>query len=225
MKNLSLNNTPTMSSREIAHLTSKRHDNVIRDIKYIEQELGQLISEESYYINSQNKKQPQYLLNKDNTLLVVSGYSIALRKSIIDRWSELENKKQFSLPNNYVEALEALLESEKSKQLALQEVKEKQKTIELLSHIKKTYTSSELAKELNLKSAQELNKKLHNDGYIYKVNGSWMFYAKYSNKGYAEIKQGIHDDHVYYNMQFTQKGREFILNMFDKVNNNEIKIN
>ena len=81
----------TMTSREIAELTGKRHDNVMRDIREMleELELGLLSFEESY-LNSQNKKQPMFALPKDLTLTLVLGYSIELRHKIVTRWLELE---------------------------------------------------------------------------------------------------------------------------------------
>lgn len=202
-----LNQVQTMSSREIAELTDKNHADVMRDIRKIVEELGQSIFAESSYINSQNKSQPEYLLNKENSLLVVSGYSVTLRKKIIDRWQELENK-QTKLPTTYIEALKALVASEEGKLLAEQKIK-------TLTHQGKLYTSSEIAKELGLKSAQSLNQILMDNKIQYKVNGTWVLAARYSELGYVSIKQVEVGDEgkVVYDRRWTGIGRDFILEL------------
>lgn len=80
MELIKLDNEIKMSSKEIAELCGKEHKNVMRDIKVISEELGQPIFEPSSYINNQNREQPMYLLNKENTLLLISGYSVQLKK-------------------------------------------------------------------------------------------------------------------------------------------------
>jgi len=89
---LSANDALTMSSREIAELTGKRHDNVLRDIRTYLQG-GILITEETPYIDPQNgQTYYEFRLNKRDALLVVSGYDAPLRAKIIDRWMELEQQ-------------------------------------------------------------------------------------------------------------------------------------
>ncbi|WP_273724321.1 phage regulatory protein/antirepressor Ant [Bartonella sp. AU18XJBT] len=85
----------TMSSREIAELCSKRHDHVMRDIKRILEELyheGGLPKFGGTYLDKQGKPQNCYNLPKRECLILVSGYSTALRAKIIDRWQELEKQ-------------------------------------------------------------------------------------------------------------------------------------
>ena len=57
-------NIKTMTSLEVAELTNKRHDNIIRDIedeiRKLGQERGQLIFEEAEYIDRQGKSRPMY---------------------------------------------------------------------------------------------------------------------------------------------------------------------
>ena len=87
-----------MSSREIAELTGKRHDNVMRDTRAMLVELygeGRLLKFEGT-VERPNPSggapitSPVYHLPKRETLILVSGYSIPLRAKIIDRWQELE---------------------------------------------------------------------------------------------------------------------------------------
>lgn len=97
----------TMSSLEIAKLTDKRHDHVLRDIRNIEKELGEPISGGGYYKDANQQDRPMLLLDKENTLLLVSGYSVKLRQAIIRRWLELEG----SLLRNIQDKIQ-LIESE-----------------------------------------------------------------------------------------------------------------
>ena len=85
----------TMTSREIAELTGKRHADVMRDIRNM---LGQLELQADGY--EQNCADPQngqmypvFKLPKDLTLTLVAGYNVKLRKRIIDRWEALETGK------------------------------------------------------------------------------------------------------------------------------------
>ena len=84
----------TMSSREIAELTDKRHADVMRDIRNM---LGQLELQADGYtqncVDPQNGQMyPVFKLPKDLTLTLVAGYNMKLRKRIIDRWLALEAK-------------------------------------------------------------------------------------------------------------------------------------
>lgn len=84
--------TPTMSSREIAELTGKRHDHVVRDIEKMLNDIGEGLPKfGGTYINEQNgQKYRCYNLPKNLTLNLVTGYRTDMRLKIIDRWLELE---------------------------------------------------------------------------------------------------------------------------------------
>jgi len=75
----------------------------------------------------------------------------------------------------------------------------------------------EIAKELGFKSAISFNKELSEMGVQFKVNNTWSLYAKYANLGYTSIKQTILENgKVIYDRKWTQLGREFLLNLFEK---------
>lgn len=80
----------TMSSMEIAELTSKAHAHVMRDIRAMTDELGGQSSFGSTYRDAQGKSRACFKLPKRECLILVSGYSVELRARIIDRLEELE---------------------------------------------------------------------------------------------------------------------------------------
>jgi len=85
----------TMGSREIADLTGKRHDNVLRDGRAMLIELhgeSNLLKFEGIYRDERNRTYDELRLPKRETLILVSGYSLQMRAKIIDRWQELEEK-------------------------------------------------------------------------------------------------------------------------------------
>ena len=90
-KALELSTVKSMTSLEIAELTGKRHDHVLRDIEAMlsELEIGQPKFGGSY-LSEQNKRLPMYTLDSQLTLVLVTGYSVKMRQAIIDRWQELE---------------------------------------------------------------------------------------------------------------------------------------
>ena len=118
----------TMDCLEIARLTNKEHRNVTRDIEKMFEELEiDVLKFEHIYLDSQNRKQKKYSLTKDLTLTLISGYSIKLRKAIIDRWQELEN--QNNKPKTFEEIMKdaLLLADQRVKQLEAQIEEDKPK--------------------------------------------------------------------------------------------------
>ena len=83
---------PFMSSLEIASLTGKRHDNVMRDIEREMESLGEVaLKFEASYIAANGKRQPCYTLPGDYLLFIASAYDAKLRMQIIRHWSALNN--------------------------------------------------------------------------------------------------------------------------------------
>ncbi len=117
-------------------------------------------------------------------------------------------EKTLNNPDFMIKLLEEL-KKERDEKAKLQE------KITLLTHTKKTYTTTEIAKELGFRSARELNKKLEDMKIQYKVNDTWVLSAKYADKGYESIKQiSLINGNIVYDRRWTQKGREFLLELF-----------
>jgi anti-repressor protein len=104
--NLIQSNTKTMSSREIARVTGKRHSDVLRDIRKMLQDLD--LSERNFassYFDDNNQERPAIDLNHDLSITLVSGYNVKMRFNIIERWKELEQANQPAVPQTYAAAL------------------------------------------------------------------------------------------------------------------------
>lgn len=104
---LSSGNTITMSSLEIAKLTGKRHDNVVRDIEKMLKDIGLgVLNFEDTYTNPQNGQEYRcYKLPRDLTYNLILGYRADLRLKVVRRWMELETQQAPALPKTYAEAL------------------------------------------------------------------------------------------------------------------------
>lgn len=93
MNSIVASTTPaTMSSREIAELTGKRHDHVLRDIRTMLSELedapdmGNAIEEKDA-----RGYTACFHLDRELTQTLITGYSIPLRHKVIQRLNELES--------------------------------------------------------------------------------------------------------------------------------------
>lgn len=80
-----------MSSLEIAELTGKRHDSVIRDIRNMLADLE--ATDHSFvasYRDSTGRTLPCFNLDRHHTECLLTGYSAKMRMAVIKRWHELE---------------------------------------------------------------------------------------------------------------------------------------
>lgn len=98
-----------MTSLQIAEITGKRHDAVLRDIRNL---LSQGVTAHNFvvsdYKDTTGRTLPCYNLTKKGCLILASGYSAKLREAIINRWEQLESEKRtggFQVPQSFSEAL------------------------------------------------------------------------------------------------------------------------
>lgn len=90
-----IHKTDTMSSIEIAEITGKRHDAILRDIRNL---LTQGVNAHNFvlveYTDKKGEKRPCFNLTKKGCLILASGYNALLREKIINRLEELEMEKR-----------------------------------------------------------------------------------------------------------------------------------
>lgn len=127
--NVQIVRAQTMTSREIADLCDKRHDNVMADCRkladfysatYSPEKSGELV-ESSTYVDSTGRNLPCFALDKQACLDLVTGYSLPHRHAVNKRWQELEEiVNQPKVPQTMPEALRLAAEVlEQRDQLAL----------------------------------------------------------------------------------------------------------
>lgn len=199
----------TMSSREIAELTKKRHDNVLRDARKIlvelHGEMGALKFEETD-TNPQNGQQyPVVRLPKRECLILVSGYSVELRARIIDRWMELEEgvtpkALDFSDPRVVLGVIGHLQGEVAKKDEIIAEQGGRLKKLDRLEGAKGSMCITDAAKTLAVKR-DFLFQFMQTRRWIFKRSGNknWLAYDAVRHAGYME-----HDDHLY----MDNEGRE-----------------
>lgn len=230
MKDIVINNNITMSSREIADLTNKNHFHVKRDIELMLSKLEIDISKFGCtYLDNQNREQTEYLLPKDETLCLISGYNVQVRMKIIKRWQELESKNdcQYAIPKSLSEALR--LSADLAEQNELLQIENQQKDqiigeyrpkIEYLDQILAStslVTITQIAKDYGM-SGNQMNDLLYRLGVQFKQSGQWLLYMKYHNCGYTHsqtiaIKKPGEMPQIKMNTKWTQKGRIFVYNL------------
>lgn len=82
----------TMTTVEIAAMTGKRHDNVLRDAHAIVEKVNALKSEaiDTVYIDGRGREKPMLVMNKQMVFTLITGYDTGLRYTVVGRWIELE---------------------------------------------------------------------------------------------------------------------------------------
>ena len=200
-----------MSSREIASLCDKRHDNVMADIRKMLNELGLYAPDFSgTYTTEQGNQYECFNLPKRECLILVSGYNLKLRTKIIDRWQELEQATTPRLPQTYLEALRALADEVEAhehtqQQLAIAEPKVQYFDKLVERNLLTNFTTT--AKEFGVKRKDFVAYLLDN-GYIYRdQRGNLLPYAVHVPHLF-EVKEYCKDHHSGTQTLITPKGRE-----------------
>jgi phage antirepressor YoqD-like protein len=117
-----------MSSREIAELTGKRHPDVKRDIQTMVTALNEDVSSFArIYLDTMKRNQTEYLLDREHTDCLLTGYSAPMRMKVIRRWHELEGRVvgQLQILTTFLEAMRLATQQAEQNQ-HLQQVIERQ---------------------------------------------------------------------------------------------------
>lgn len=183
--------TLSMSTREIAELTGKRPADVMRDFRDMCEALE--IAERSFassYLDSTGRTLPMYVLPKDLTATLVSGYSIPMRHAIVTRWIELESKTDTSpaLPTSYREAMLLAVERYEQLEVANKVIAIAAPKAAVYDRVvaDKNMTLRAIARMLDGVNTMKTQQDLIRMGYLYKNSLGINVYAKYKDTHFSE---------------------------------------
>ena len=168
----------TMSSREIAQLCEKQHGHVCRDIEQLNQTYEQMgLSKigQGYYTHPSTGSQQhrEFLLTKEQSIDLVTGYRADIRIRINRRWQELEAQNNTpALPNfaDPVQAARAWADAMERQQQAIAQVAElqpKAQALDAITHAKGNSNIRDTAKALGAKQSDFISWCLKH-GWLYR---------------------------------------------------------
>ena len=234
----------TMTSLEIAEVKGRKHKDVMRSIREMEEAWVKVNGRKFAlveYKDAKGEMRPCYSLSKTECLYIATKFNDEARAKLILRWEELETKEVslIKVPATFAEALrlaadqaEKLEAQEKMLEASSKEIVELSGTIanmqpkvtyvdKILSS-KETVTTTQIAQDYG-QSAKSFNILLRNFGIQHKVGGQWILYAKYLPNGYVqsdtipiEHKDGSSGSVMH--TKWTQKGRLFLYEELKKHN-------
>ncbi|MBP5100375.1 phage antirepressor KilAC domain-containing protein [Pseudomonas protegens] len=211
----------TMSSREIAELTGKRHPDVKRDIQAMAKDLKEDVSSFAHiYLDGLNRQQTEYLLDREHTDCLLTGYSASMRMAVIKRWRELEGGRVIAtLPDfsNPAAAARAWAEQFELQQQANQALIEAAPKIAFVERYVESTGLKGFRQTAKLLKANEsrfreflLDKKI-----MYRMGGEWQAYQPHIDAGRFEVRAGTSDSgHAYNQSKFTPKGVNWVAGLW-----------
>lgn len=224
----------TMSSREIAELTGKNHQHVLRDCDLLNENYERMsLSKigQSQYKADNGQTYREYRLTKMQTFDLMTGYSAELRIKVNRRWAELEAKEQAhqQIPQSFSEALRLAAEqAEKieAQQKQLQAQAPKVLFADTVIGSQSSCLIGELAKLITQKGYEIGEKRLFKwlrENHYLGTRGEYYNIPnqQYIEQGLFELKKGTRSGnggvmHTTITPKVTGKGQVYFVNKFLK---------
>lgn len=186
----------TMSSREIAELTGKRHDNVKRTIETLSQKgvISLPHFEEVQNLGPGPQLVRQYQVCKRDSFVVVAQLSPEFTAALVDRWQELEQAAT-AIPSTLPEALRLaadLAEQNNHLRLVVNEQAPKVEALERIACAAGSMCLTDAAKHLGLQRIKLLE-WMRANRWIYRREGSmrWLAYQPRQAAGLLDHKVSV----------------------------------
>lgn len=216
----------TMTSLQIAEITGKRHRDLMRAIRKMEDAwfnvCGRkfaLTSQEVRQPNGGTRQEPCYQLTKTECLYIATKFNDEARAKLVLRWHELEEATPKLTENNY---LEALCRSQR-KNIKMHEhidrlnalVSRRGELVDAaINLLPALVTTTDMAGRFGM-SAQQLNKQLEAAGVIMRSFDGIYLTPPYRDWGIAVDHQyDNHDGETNNYLKWTDIGQVFLLLLF-----------
>lgn len=215
---LLVNGRVTMSSREIAVLTSKRHFDVMRDIETMFSQLGEDVTGcAQNFVHPQNgQTYREYRLDREHTECLVAGYSAPLRMAIIRRLRELEESAG-AIPQTLPEALRLAADmAEQNAALVSKAQQDAPKVAFVDQYVEAGGAKSlrETAKILNMPEKAMIDALLR-DKVLFRQSGNLLPHALRQRDGLFTVKTGSSEfGHAYTQTRVTPRGVQWIADRY-----------
>ena len=212
---IAMNNEVTMSSREIAELAGKVHKHVMRDLRVLSEQLGDLFEGVvQVWTHPQNKQQyEEYAIKRDTCITLLTGYDSVSRMKVIKRWQELESAQKPAIPQTYAAALleagRLAMELEQAEaRLAI--AAPKAEFVDRYVDATGTYGFRQVAKMLSVKE-NWFSDFLIEKAIMYRLSGRLTAHSGHIDAGRFVPRAGVaKNDHAYTECRFTAKGVEWV---------------
>ena len=212
---IEMNNEVTMSSREIAELVGKAHKHVMRDIRVLSEQLGDMFEGVvQTWTHPQNKQQyEEYAIKRDTCITLLTGYDSVARMKVIKRWQELESAQKPAIPQTYAAALleagRLAMELERAEaQLAI--AAPKAEFVDRYVDATGTYGFRQVAKMLSVKE-NWFSDFLIEKEIMYRLSGKLTAHSDHLDAGRFVARAGVaKNEHAFTECRFTAKGVEWV---------------
>ncbi len=214
MNQLIVNDAVKMSSREIAELVQSKHSDVKRSAERLAAG-GVLTAPLAQFDFEHNGNVYQeYRFNKRDSLVVVARLSPEFTAAVVDRWQELEEGRNISVPQSLPEALRLaadLAEQKEKLTLQLAAAAPKVEFVDRYCTANGSLSFRQVAKLLKAKETEFRLFLIEND-IMYRLGGALTPRHQHIDAGRFEVKTGTSNtsNHAFSQARFTAKGVKWI---------------
>ena len=188
-----------MTSLEIAELTGKQHNHLMRDIRNMEPAWEKVNGSKFgliEYEDLRGRMKPCYQLTKTECLYIATKFNDEARAKLVLRWEELERKEQ--------ERQQQLCLPSPKKILALADEIVGEGLRLLNEPAEDTLTATQVAKTFNM-STFDFNAVLRDMGIQYRRHGRWNLSDDLQGRGYTAERT-----HVSYSLKGEKKIKTYM---------------
>ena len=222
-----------MTSLEIAELTGKSHNDVLKAIRKMEPAWMEVcqgnFSLTSRIINQPNggtREVPCYSLTKTECLYIATKFNDEARARLVIRWQQLEEQRREAMEwerwktrwaQNQQQAGQRLLGCTDEEVLDEADDILGEELDELNAASDRCYTPTDIGKPFGLEG-RDLNSFLADRGIIHWAKGQWQLTKQYLHKGLTENRCFYYHGRngrrkLESRLVWTEKGRQFVLDM------------